>query len=127
MRPPIMSSVVMPSRTELRNIDDGNPKSQVETVQPPAIPITSAINVSKGKVTISASSRGATSLRIGSVPSARIASICSETTIDPNSAEIADTARPVTISAVNTGPNSRTSEIETRYPSWSTAPYDSNV
>ena len=58
--------------------------------------------------------RGATNLRFGSVPRARIASICSETTIEPSSAEIADTTRPVTINAVSTGPNSRTSEIETR-------------
>ena len=63
------------------------------------MPITSVIKVNSGSVIISAIIRGATSLRIGSVPSARIASICSDTTIEPSSAEIAETTRPVTINA----------------------------
>ena len=46
-----------------------------------------------------ASTRGTTSLRIGSVPSARSALIWSVTTIDPSSAAMPDPTRPVSISA----------------------------
>ena len=61
-----------------------------------------------------AARRGLTSFFMGSVPRARMASICCETTIDPSSAEIAEPTRPVTINAHKTGPSSRTSETATR-------------
>ena len=53
---------------------------------------------------------------MGSEPSTRRASICWVTTIEPSSAAIPDPTRPVTISAVSTGPSSRTIEMQTRRP-----------
>ena len=47
---------------------------------------------------------------------ARIASICCDTTIAPNSAEIADPMRPETIRADKTGPSSRIIEVATDFP-----------
>ncbi len=60
-----------------------------------------------------ATSRGVTSFCTGSVPSARIASICSVTFIEPSSLAIPDALRPATMTAVSTGPNSRTRMMET--------------
>ena len=60
--------------------------------------------VSSGTMNTPASTRGTASLRTGSVPSARSALICSVTIIDPSSAAMPDPTRPVTISAVSTGP-----------------------
>src|SRR6202050_5078844 len=60
--------------------------------------------------------RGIINLRIGSVPSARIASTCSVTTIEPSSDAIPDALRPDTSSAVTAGPNSRTSASDTASP-----------
>ncbi len=61
-------------------------------------------------------SRGATSLRMGSVPRERIASICWVTTIEPSSAAIPEPTRPDTMSAVSTGPSSRIMESDTILP-----------
>ena len=55
-------------------------------------------------MTVPATMRGTTSLRMGSVPSARSAAIWSVTIIDPSSAAMPEPTRPVTISAVSTGP-----------------------
>src|SRR5579875_1526524 len=68
----------------------------------------SAKIVSIGSVSISASNRGTTSIRVGERPSASSASICSVTTIEPSSAAIAAPARPATTTAVSIGPSSRT-------------------
>ncbi len=122
MTPPIRSSLVMPLRTESTNVSADCEKSVVATMPPPMMPKMSHATVRSGSVTSSAIRRGATSLRIGSVPKARIASICCETTIEPSSAEIAEPTRAVTISAARTGPSSRTSESATRYPVSSCAP-----
>ena len=96
--------------------------SSVETIQPPPMPTASARSVNSGSIVTSATSRGATSLRTGSVPSARIASICCETTIEPSSAAMAEPTRPAIIRPASTGPSSRTSEVETSSPIWSCAP-----
>ena len=69
-----------------------------------------------------ASTRGTTSLRIGSVPSARSALIWSVTTIEPSSAAMPDPMRPVSISAVSTGPSSLTIDALTRRPTTGRAP-----
>ena len=69
-----------------------------------------------GTMTSPAARRGATSLRMGSVPSTRRASICWVTTIEPSSAAMPEPTRPVTISAVSTGPSSRTMETHTSRP-----------
>jgi len=63
-----------------------------------------------------ATMRGATSFRTGSLPRTRKASICWVTTIDPSSAAIPEPTRPVTMSAVRTGPSSRTIETHTSRP-----------
>src|SRR4030095_6949021 len=108
--------------TAVMNTLEDTEYNATAVTQPPKIPRTSAKTVSKGRLTSKAKRRGATSLRTGSVPSARMASICCDTTIDPNSAEIAEPTRPVTISAHSTGPSSRTNETATRYPVCDCAP-----
>ena len=69
-----------------------------------------------------ASTRGTTSLRTGSVPSARSALIWSVTTIDPSSAAMPDPTRPVSIRPVSTGPSSLTIDALTRRPTTGRAP-----
>ena len=51
--------------------------------------------------------RGVTSLRIGSTPRARMASICSVTTMEPSSLAMEDALRPETMIPVSTAPSSR--------------------
>ena len=60
--------------------------------------------------------RGVTNFLMGSVPSARMASICSVTTIDPSSLAMPDEFRPATMRLVSTGPSSRTMEVDTSCP-----------
>ena len=66
--------------------------------------------------------RGVTSFRIGSTPSARIASICSVTTIEPSSLAIDDAFRPATMIPVSTGPSSRIMVRLTNRPVTAVAP-----
>ena len=79
--------------------------------------------VSIGSITQVAIMRGVTSFWIGSVPSARMASICSVTFMEPSSLAMPEALRPATSSAVSTGPSSRTSVMATIWPTWSVAPY----
>ena len=74
---------------------------------PPTTPTMSAKIVSSGSIAISASSRGTTSMRTGESPSDCKASICSVTTIEPSSAEMAAPERPATTIAESIGPSSR--------------------
>ena len=69
--------------------------------------------IRKKSIKTVATTRGVTSFFIGSVPSARMASICSVTTIEPSSLAMPEEFRPATISPVSTGPNSRTMPTET--------------
>ena len=69
-----------------------------------------------------ATMRGITSFFIGSVPSARIASICSVTTIEPSSDAMPEALRPEIISEVRTGPNSLIIESDTSVPVSAVAP-----
>ena len=78
--------------------------------------------VSRGSTTAMAIRRGVTSFWIGSVPRARMASICSVTRMDPSSLAIPLALRPATSSEVSTGPNSRTRVIETICPICPCAP-----
>ena len=55
---------------------------------------------------IVATMRGITSFLSGSVPSARMASICSVTIIEPSSLAMPEALRPDTIRLVSTGPSS---------------------
>ena len=59
---------------------------------------------------------GATSLRTGSVPIARMASTCSVTSMEPSSEAIPVAQRPVTSNPVSDGPNSRTKAMATTSP-----------
>ena len=86
------------------------------------IPMASAITVATGSIDVVANSRGTTSFLIGSVPKARIALICSVTSMDPSSDAIPDPTRPAIINEVSTGPNSRTKETATSCPVKATAP-----
>ena len=63
-----------------------------------------------------ARTRGRTSRRIGEIAIERSASTCSVTVIEPSSAVIPEPTRPPTISAVRTGPSSRTNETATTRP-----------
>ena len=70
----------------------------------------------KNNMTTVAITRGVTSFLLGSVPRARMASICSVTFMEPSSLAMPLALRPATISPVSTGPNSRTMEKETNCP-----------
>ena len=80
------------------------------------MPSTSAIAVRTGIMMTVASTRGTTSRRTGEIAIARSASTCSVTVIEPSSAVMPEPTRPPTISAVSTGPSSRTSESDTTRP-----------
>jgi len=71
---------------------------------------------------VQAMTRGVASFFTGSVPSARIALICSVTTMEPNSEAMPDPARPASIKAVSTGPISRINDREINCPIRLTAP-----
>ena len=71
------------------------------------MPQASATMVRKKSMVMLAKMRGVTSLRMGSTPRARMASICSVTTIDPSSLAIEEALRPLTMTPVSIGPNSR--------------------
>ena len=73
-------------------------------------------------MTTPASTRGTTSFLIGSAPSARIASICSVTAIEPSSAAMPAPMRQPTTSEVSEGASSRASERPTMRPTLSRAP-----
>ena len=92
------------------------------TIQPPKMPTKSEMTVRTGAIKKPASTRGTTSLRIGSVPSARSALIWSVTTIEPSSAAMPEPMRPVSISAVSTGPSSLTIDALTSRPTTGRAP-----
>ena len=68
-------------------------------MKPPHMPTKSAMMVSSGSMTQVAIRRGVTSFWTGSVPSARMASICSVTFIEPSSLAMPEALRPATISA----------------------------
>ncbi len=74
-----------------------------------------------------AHTRGTTSLRTGSAAIERMASTCSVTVIEPSSAVMPEPTRPPTISAVSTGPSSRTSDRATTSPMYSLAPKAARV
>ena len=97
-----------------------------DTTNPPANPIKSATATSNGSIKVVAITRGVTSLRVGSVPIARIASTCSDTTIEPSSDAIADAFRPATNNPVIVGPNSRTSPSATTSPVKAVCPNRAN-
>src|SRR2546425_896730 len=92
------------------------------TRYPPIIPKKSERMVRRGNVRRVANKRGRTSLRSGSVPRARIASTCSLTSIEPISDAMPELFLPATISAVSTGPSSRTIDSATTSPSSPTSP-----
>ncbi len=71
---------------------------------------------------VPASTRGSTSFRTGSVPSARNAFTWSATTIDPSSAAMPDPTRPASMSEVNTGPSSLIIDALTSRPTKGRAP-----
>ena len=73
-------------------------------------------------MTVSATTRGRTSLRIGEAPRARRASTCSVTAIVPSSAVIPAPQRAASMRAVRTGPSSRVSERMTARPTKSFPP-----
>ncbi len=87
-----------------------------DAAHPPSRPMKSIIAVNSGSMSSAASKRGATNLRLGSVPIARMASTCSVTSIDPSSDAIPVAHRPVTSKPVNAGPSSRTRAIATTSP-----------
>ncbi len=61
-------------------------------------------------------------MRIGSTPSARMASICSVTTMEPSSLAMEEAFRPETMIPVSTGPSSRIMDALTNRPVTAVAP-----
>src|SRR5208282_5363204 len=86
------------------------------TPQPPISPSRSAMMVRKNSMKAVAPTRGVTSFLVGSVPRARMASICSVTIIEPSSLAMPEELRPATISPVMSGPSSVTIPIDTSWP-----------
>ena len=78
--------------------------------------------VRKKSMQMEAKMRGVTSLRMGSTPRARMASICSVTTIEPSSLAMELALRPETITPVSTGPSSRIMVTLTNSPVTAVAP-----
>ena len=66
--------------------------------------------------------RGTTSFFTGSAPSARMASICSVTAIEPTSAAMPAPMRPPTMTAVSVGASSRENERPMMRPVYSMPP-----
>ena len=88
----------------------------VETMAPPISPRRSEMMVRKKSMKTVDTTRGVTSFFSGSVPKARMASICSVTTMEPSSLAIPEEFRPATMSPVSTGPSSVTIPTETNCP-----------
>src|SRR5438445_13268391 len=89
---------------------------QVATMQPPPSPPNSEMIVKKKSINTVEITLGVTNFFVGSVPRARIASICSVTTIDPISLAIPEEFLPATINPVKTGPSSVTMPTDTNCP-----------
>ena len=92
------------------------------TAAPPRMPKKLATMVRKKSMVTQAKMRGVTSLRMGSTPRARMASICSVTTMEPSSLAIEEALRPETMMPVRTGPSSRIIEVLTNLPVTAVAP-----
>ncbi len=108
--------------TEFQYCFEPMSSTQAAMPHPPTMPTKSEMMVSSGSMTAVAIMRGVTSFWMGSVPSARMASICSVTFMEPSSLAMPDALRPATISAVSTGPSSRTRVMETICPVRPTCP-----
>ena len=91
------------------------------------MPNASATTVKKNSIETHAKILGVTSFRSGSTPRARMASICSVTTIDPSSLAIDDAFRPATMIPVSTGPSSRIIVRLTNRPVTAVAPNSESV
>ena len=88
----------------------------METKPPPAMPTASEMMVRKKSMTMVARMRGVTSFLSGSVPRARMASICSVTCMEPSSLAMPEALRPETMRPVSTGPSSLIMERLTNSP-----------
>ena len=78
--------------------------------------------VNAGNMTSMARKRGTTRYSTGLIAMTSSASISSETFIVPNSAATAEPLRPITITAIKTGPISRKSVTMTRSGTYISAP-----
>ena len=72
--------------------------------------------VRKNSMKVAAPTRGVINFLVGSVPRARMASICSVTIIEPSSLAMPEEFRPATINPVISGPSSVTMPWETSRP-----------
>ena len=91
------------------------------------MPKASATMVRKKSMEMQAKMRGVTSLRMGSTPRARMASICSVTTMEPSSLAMELALRPETMTPVSTGPSSRIMVRLTNRPVTAVAPKADSV
>jgi len=91
-------------------------REKTDATQPPSKPTKSLRAVRSGNIKTVARTRGVMSLRLGSVPMARMASTCSVTSMEPNSEAIPEEQRPATRMPVRVGPSSRTSAMATMSP-----------
>ena len=106
---------------------ESKPRMKRLTAQPPVSPTRSEMMTRKNSMAVAAMTRGVTSFLEGSVPRARMASICSVTTMEPSSLAMPEALRPETIRPVSTGPSSRTMESETSCPVSDSEPKRSSV
>lgn len=83
--------------------------------------------ISRGNIRVAALIRVTTKYLNGLVPETSMASICSVTRIEPNSAPIPEPIRPAHINAVIIGPISRIIEMLTMEGIQATAPKSSKV
>ena len=95
---------------------------KTDTKAPPKVPTASEMMVRKKSVKMVAKRRGVTSFFSGSVPRARMASICSVTIMEPSSLAIPEALRPETMRLVSTGPSSLIIERLTSSPVIAVAP-----
>ena len=93
---------------------ESRPRAGFATMLPPSRPMQVGNNGQEETASRRvATTRGVTSFFMGSVPRARMASICSVTIIEPSSLAMPEELRPATIRPVSTGPSSRTMPIDT--------------
>jgi len=95
--------------------------------QLPNMPRTSAYRINSGSISVAAHTLVTTKNRIGLMEDTSMASICSVTFIEPNSAPIPEPIFPAQINAVMTGPISLISDTATIPGSMFTAPKRTRV
>src|SRR5687767_830727 len=115
-RPYCTSKVLKKSRIPFVKSAEVRSSSQVEQIQPAAIPTNIAIPTMTGNMMVPATTRGTTRYACGSYDSVSSASICSVTRIVPSSAAMLAPTRPASARPVSTGASSIVMVFSTSVP-----------